>query len=83
MVGYRCYVLDAEDHIVQAYELDCTDDPHAVSAAEDLLARDPYHQSAEVWRATRRIRKVERGAAMGLRTARRIARAQKPPVSRA
>lgn len=81
MVGYRCYVLDAEDHIVQAYELDCTDDPHAVSAAEDLLARDPYHRSAEVWRATRRVRKLERGAALGLRTARRSERSKKPLAS--
>jgi hypothetical protein len=78
MVGYRCYVLDAEDHIVQAHELDCTDDRHAVSAAADLLARDPYHRSAEVWRATRRVRKLERGAALGLRTARRMERSQKP-----
>jgi hypothetical protein len=78
MVGYRCYVLDSEDHIVQAYEIDCADDPHAVSTAEDLLARDPYHRSAEVWRAARRIRKLERGTALGLRTARRMDRPQKP-----
>ena len=81
MIGYRCYVLDVEDHIVQAHDLDCTDDPHAVSAAEDLLARDPYHRSAEVWRATRRVKKLERGAAMGLRTARRMERSQKSPAS--
>ena len=26
MVGYRCYILDAEDHIVQAHDLDCDSD---------------------------------------------------------
>lgn len=59
MVGYRCYILDAEDHIVQAYEIDCEDDGQAASAAEDLLTRDPYHRSIEVWQCTRRIMKPE------------------------
>jgi hypothetical protein len=72
MVGYRCYILDAEDHILQAYEIECTDDAHAESAAGDLLARDPYHRSVEVWERTRRIMKLERDAAVGLRHARRL-----------
>jgi hypothetical protein len=61
MVGYRCYILDAEDHIVQAYEIDCKDDGQAASAAEDLLTRDSYHRSIEVWQRTRRIMKPEPG----------------------
>ena len=60
MVGYRCYILDAEDHIVQAHDLDCESDAQAESAAEDLLAQDPYHRSVEVWQATRRVAKLER-----------------------
>lgn len=72
MVAYRCYILDAENHIVQAHDLDCDTDAQAVSTAEGLLARDPYHRAAEVWRATRRVAKLERGAIQRLRLARRI-----------
>ena len=55
MVGYRCYILDAEDHILQAHDLDCGTDAEATSVAEGLLAPDPYHRAVEVWRATRRV----------------------------
>ncbi len=72
MVGYRCYILDAEDHILQAYEVECKDDAHAEATAGDLLARDPYHRSVEVWERTRRIMKLERDAAVGLRHARHL-----------
>ena len=41
MVGYRCYILDADDHIVQAHDLECETDAQAGSTAEGLLARDP------------------------------------------
>jgi len=51
MVGYRCYILDADDHIVQAHDLECETDAQAGSTAEGLLARDPYHGSGEVWSA--------------------------------
>ena len=60
MVGYRCYILDADDHIVQAHDLECETDAQAGSTAEGLLARDPYHGSVEVWNATRRVMKLER-----------------------
>ncbi len=70
MVGYRCYILDAEDHILQACEIECTDDALAETVAGDLLARDPYHRSVEVWDRTRRIMKIERELALGLRDAR-------------
>ena len=63
MVGYRCYILDADDHIVQAHDLDCETDVQAGSTAEGLLAHDPYHGSVEVWNATRRVMKLERAAA--------------------
>ncbi len=29
MVGYRCYILDAEDHIVQPHDFDCETDAQA------------------------------------------------------
>jgi hypothetical protein len=72
MVGYRCYVLDAEDHIVQAHDLDCETDADAEAAAAGLLARDPYHQSVEVWHAARRVAKLAREAARHLRSARQM-----------
>ena len=60
MVGYRCYVLDAEDHILQAHDLECETDEHAAAVAETLLNQDPYYRFAEVWKSTRRIAKLER-----------------------
>ena len=68
MVGYRCYIVDAEDHIVQAHDLDCETDGEAETTAEGLLARDPYHRSAELWEATRRVTKLRRDAAQRLRS---------------
>jgi hypothetical protein len=62
MAGYRCYVLDAEDHILQGYDLDCASDEHAATVAESFLDQDPYYHAAEVWRSTRRIAKLERHA---------------------
>jgi hypothetical protein len=70
MVGYRCYILDADDHIVQAHDFECETDAQAGSMAEHLLARDPYHGSVEVWAATRRVMKLERDVAQRLRQAR-------------
>lgn len=67
MVNYRCYILDAEDHILQAHELNCDTDMQAESAAEQLLADDPYYRSAEVWRAVRRVKKLDRNATTSLR----------------
>jgi hypothetical protein len=71
MVGYRCYILDGENHIVQAHDLDCATDQEAKLGAERLLALDPYCRFAEVWHTTRRVLKLERGA-MQL---------QRPPVT--
>ena len=59
---YRCYILDAEDHIVQAHELECETDTTARTTAEALLTQDPYYRRAEVWRAARRIARLERDA---------------------
>jgi len=61
-VGYRCYILDGENHIVQAHDLDCATDQEARARATSLLAHDPYYPYAEVWHATRRVLKLERGA---------------------
>ena len=72
MVGYRCYILDAEDHILQAHELDCGTDAEAASAAEGMLAQDPYHRAVEVWRATRRVAKLDRDAVRHLRMTRHM-----------
>jgi hypothetical protein len=77
MVGYRCYILDAEDHILQAYEVECADDAQAATAAGDLLARDPYHRSVEVWQRARRIAKLERESAAGPRSARCLQQARR------
>jgi hypothetical protein len=60
MAGYRCYVLDAEDHILQAHDLDCESDAQATTLAESLLDQDPYYRAAELWRSTRRVTKLER-----------------------
>ena len=60
MNGYRCYVLDAEDHILQAHDLDCETDQHAAALAEVLLSQDPYYRFAEVWKSTHRVAKLER-----------------------
>jgi hypothetical protein len=60
MVGYRCYILDSEDHILQAHDVECADDAQAQSAAQHLLTRDPYNQAIEVWERARRIAKLHR-----------------------
>jgi hypothetical protein len=72
IVDYRCDILDAEDHIVQTHEIDCADDSQAEAAAADCLGPDPYHRSVEIWKATRRLMKVKRDAAFGLRAAQRL-----------
>jgi hypothetical protein len=69
MVGYRCYILDADGHIVQAHDLDCESDTEAGWAAEHLLACDPYHRAAEIWNAARRVMKLERNTAPRIRLA--------------
>ena len=78
MVGYRCYVLDAADHIVQAHDLDCETDAEAEAAAAILLARDPYHRSVEVWHAARRVVTLQRDATRHPRPARRMAPSDSP-----
>jgi hypothetical protein len=74
MVDYRCYVLNAENHILQAHELVCEGDAQAESAAVNFLAQDPYNRTVEVWKATRHLMTLEREAASGLRIARRLRR---------
>ncbi len=73
MVGYRCYILDADGHIVQAHDLDCDTDAEARWAAENLLTCDPYHRTVEIWNATTRVMKLEREAAQRMRLAQWIA----------
>jgi hypothetical protein len=58
MVGYRCYILDAEDHIVQPHDFDCETDAQAEAMAEALLRSEPYHRAVEVWKSTRRVVKM-------------------------
>jgi hypothetical protein len=67
MVGYRFYILDAEDHIVQAFEIECANDAKARLAARQLLAGDPYHRAVEVWERTRRLMKIVRDVSPRLR----------------
>jgi hypothetical protein len=71
MASYRCYILDGDDHIIQAHDLDCETDAEAESTAADFLGWDPYYGSVEVWKATRRVMKLERDAAQRPRPARR------------
>jgi hypothetical protein len=78
MVGYRCYILDAEDHIVQAHNLDCDSDMQAQTEAGNFLSQDPYHSYVEVWRATRRVAKLERQAGARLRLFRPALRGLQP-----
>ena len=77
MVGYRCYILDADDHIVQAHDVECETDAQAGSTAEGLLEGDPYHSSVEVWSATRRVMKLERDAAQRRRQRPRLPRSDR------
>jgi hypothetical protein len=58
MAGYRCYILDAEDHIVQPHDFDCETDAQAEAMAEALLRSEPYHCAVEVWKSTRRVVKM-------------------------
>jgi hypothetical protein len=67
MAGYRCYILDPDDHIVQAHDVDCDTDAQAEATAKRLLARDHYHLSAEIWCAARRVTKLERDAVRSVR----------------
>src|SRR5262245_59792456 len=69
MPEYRCYILDVENHIVQAHDIACETDAQAELTAAAMLAQDPYRHAAEVWRATRRVAKLQRGATPDLRPA--------------
>jgi hypothetical protein len=69
MAGYRFYILDAEDHIVQAFEIECANDAKARLAARQLLAGDPYHRAVEVWERTRRLMKIVQDVSPRLRHA--------------
>ena len=78
MVGYRCYVLDAAEHIVQAHDLDCDGDMQAQVEAENFLIGDPYHTYVEVWQATRKVGRLKRRAGTHLRLVRPASRALRP-----
>jgi hypothetical protein len=78
MVGYRCYVLDAADHIVQAHNLDCDNDTQAQAEAANFLTQDPYHCSVEIWRAARRIATLKRQAGFRLRLTKPTQRSLQP-----
>ncbi len=73
MVAYRCYILDADGHIVQAHDLDCETDVQARWIAESLLTCDPYHRAAEIWNATTRVMKIERDTAQRMEPAQWVA----------
>ena len=72
MVGYRCYILDAEDHILQAYEIECTDDAHADTVAGDLLARIHIIGQSKCGSVLAGSRRWNAKSALGLRDARRL-----------
>jgi hypothetical protein len=66
MAGYRCYILDADGHIVQAHDIECESDMHAGESAGHILIQDPYHKAAEVWKTSRLVIKLEQCAALHL-----------------
>ncbi len=83
MIAYRCYVLDAEDHILQAHDLDCENDEHAAALAEALLHQDPYYRFAEVWKSTRRVANWNDGSVLARTwSARRRSRSVLSPEGR-
>jgi hypothetical protein len=46
---YRCYLLDAQSHIVAAEDVMCADDKAAKSRARQILSEKPEFPSIEVW----------------------------------
>lgn len=51
MAHYRLYVLDREDHIRHAFDLECEDDEQAVAQTEARRAG----QTLELWQGARRV----------------------------
>jgi len=64
MGGYRCYILDADDHIVQAHDIECESDEQAAVTAGGMLTQDPYYKAVEVWRTTRLVIKLDRSTGL-------------------
>ena len=79
MVGYRCYVLDAEDHIVQAHDLDCECDAQAEAAAETFLRQDPCITApSRSGGQRRRVARLKREAGIRFRLARHAGLSLRP-----
>jgi len=48
MVSYRCYLINAEDHIVKSWAIETASEDEAVAAAEQLLSDHPA-AAVELW----------------------------------
>ncbi len=48
MVSYRCYLINAEDHIVKTWAIESASEDEAVAAAEQLVTGHPA-AAVELW----------------------------------
>jgi hypothetical protein len=55
MLVYRCYFLDAEDHIKAAEEIEAVSNSEVIDRALAMLKDRPQHQGIEIWEGTRRL----------------------------
>jgi len=58
MVSYRCYLINAEDHIVKTWAIEAPSEDEAVVAAEQLLADHPA-AAVELWLGRSCIHRAE------------------------
>jgi len=54
MTHYRLYLLDGDNHIRRAFDLDCADDDEAVKTAETYV--DGH--AVELWEKTRKVARL-------------------------
>jgi hypothetical protein len=55
MHAYRCYLLDASDHVALVELIRCPDDDAAKLRARDILAGQPQFSAVEVWQRARQV----------------------------
>jgi hypothetical protein len=58
MHAYRCYLLDASNHIASVELIRCPDDDAAKLRAHDILAEQPQVSAVEVWQRARQVNRV-------------------------
>jgi hypothetical protein len=55
MHTYRCYLLDATDHIASVKLIECPDDDAAKLIAHNILAAEPEFSAVELWDLARQV----------------------------